>query len=146
MSTGTIDADGHIRDTEQHYREYLEAPYNKRGPVGVGLDAFDRAMFGSLGGPTSVDAQNWIDILDKAGMETTVLYPTIGLGVGFLNDPDYAAAFCRAYNNYVVRGVLQGKPPPEGCGPPAVASPGRIGERDATRRAGLGLGRWHAGC
>ena len=34
-------------------------------------------------------------------METTVLYPTIGLGVGFLNDPDYAAAFCRAYNNYV---------------------------------------------
>ena len=101
MSTGTIDADGHIRDTEQHYRQYLEAPYNKRGPVGVGLDAFDRAMFGTLGGPTSVDAQNWIDVLDKAGMETTVLYPTIGLGVGFINDPDYAAAFCRAYNNYV---------------------------------------------
>ena len=101
MSTGTIDADGHIRDTEQHYRQYLETPYNKRGPVGVGLDAFDRAMFGTLGGPNSVDAQNWIDILDKAGMETTVLYPTIGLGVGFINDPDYAAAFCRAYNNYV---------------------------------------------
>ena len=99
--SGLVDADGHIRDTEQYYRQYMESPYDKRGPVGVGLDAFDRAMFGTLGGPAYIDAQNWIDMLDQSGMETTVLFPTIGLGVGFLNDPDYATAFCRAYNNYV---------------------------------------------
>ena len=100
-ATNLVDADGHIRDGERQYREYMEEPYRRRGLLGGGLDTFDRQMFGTLGGPANMVAQDWIDILDKAGMETTVLYPTIGLGVGFIQEPEYAAAFCRAYNNYV---------------------------------------------
>ncbi|WP_089933814.1 hypothetical protein [Candidatus Entotheonella palauensis] len=98
---GYIDADGHVRDGEQQYRKYLESPYDKRLRIFSGLDSFDRQMFGTLGGPRELDAQGWLDILDQGGVETTVLYPTGGLSVGFINEPDYAVAFCRAYNNYM---------------------------------------------
>ena len=143
--SGLVDADGHIRDTEQHYRKYMEPPYDKRGPVGVGLDAFDRAMFGTLGGPNTIDAQNWLDMLDKSGMETTVLYPTTGLGVGFINDPDYATAFCRAYNNYVSEEFCKVSPRLAGRGPAAIAGPGGGGQGDATGSTGSGSGWRHAG-
>ena len=99
---GYVDADGHVRDLERHYQQYIEEPYNRR-PLAVAgaLDTFDRQIFGTLGGPQDLDAKGWLDILDKGGMETTVLYPTSGLAAPFIQEPDFAVAFCRAYNNFV---------------------------------------------
>ena len=34
-------------------------------------------------------------------METAVLYPTAGLGIGWVREPDFAVALCRAYNNFL---------------------------------------------
>ena len=34
-------------------------------------------------------------------METTILYPTGGLAIGWVREPDFAVAICRAYNNFV---------------------------------------------
>ena len=102
MSKGYIDADGHVRETLRGYQKYLEDPHDRRLMSGVGsLDTFDRPMYGTLGGPRDLDSQGWLEVMDRAGMETTVLYPTLGLGVGFIQEPEFAAAFCRAYNNFV---------------------------------------------
>ena len=39
--------------------------------------------------------------LDKTGIEQTVIFPTKGLAVGFIQTPEYASRLCRAYNDYV---------------------------------------------
>ena len=39
--------------------------------------------------------------MDWAGIFSTVLYPTVGLGYGFAKDLEWAADLARAYNAYV---------------------------------------------
>ena len=96
-TTGVIDADGHIRDDEATLRRYLDPPYNERVFLGGGSprDGWDNSMGGSLG-TRAVDADVWLDALDRGPMEQTVLFPTGGLGAGWLREPDFAVARCRA--------------------------------------------------
>ena len=112
MSTkGYVDADGHVRDRDRHYRRYLEEPYNRRLAVSGGPgDTFDRPMFETLGGPEDVTAAIWLSMLDQGGVESTVLYPTTGLTVGFIQEPDFAVAFCRAYNSYLSEEFIKVSP------------------------------------
>jgi predicted TIM-barrel fold metal-dependent hydrolase len=105
---GYIDADGHVIDSDQMYRDYLEEPYRRRGPVTPHIgDGFDRFLYGRLGqqgrggGPGRPNAQDWLDALDRGEVDATVLYPTTALAVGFITEPDFAVAFCRAYNNWL---------------------------------------------
>jgi predicted TIM-barrel fold metal-dependent hydrolase len=39
--------------------------------------------------------------MDEGNLEKVVLYPTAGLGIGWVREPEYAAALCRAYNNFL---------------------------------------------
>ena len=112
MSTkGYVDADGHVRDRDRHYRRYLEEPYSRRLAVSGGPgDTFDRPMFETLGGPEDVTAAIWLSMLDQGGVESTVLYPTTGLTVGFIQEPDFAVAFCRAYNSYLSEEFIKVSP------------------------------------
>ena len=104
-SKGYVDADGHVRDNT--IRKYLAEPYNKRLVIAPGGgDSFDRQMFGTLG-ENEVDAGRWLEVLDQGGLETTVLYPTAGLSVGFLHEPEFAVAFCRAYNESIAAEYLR---------------------------------------
>ena len=48
--------------------------------------------------------------MDSGGLETVVLYPTAGLSVGYLGEQDYAAAWCRAYNDYLSEEYLKASP------------------------------------
>ncbi len=111
MTKGYIDADGHVRDNEASYRKYMEAPYNQRLVLTTagGGDGFDRPLLGSLG-RQQISAQDWLDALDAGGVETTVLYPTAGLNVGFIREADYAVAFCRAYNNFLAEEFIKVSP------------------------------------
>jgi hypothetical protein len=111
MTKGYIDADGHVRDNDASYRKYMEAPYNQRLVMVAagGGDGFDRALLGTLG-RQGVNANDWLEALDDGGVETTVLYPTAGLNVGFIKEADYAVAFCRAYNNYLSEEFLKISP------------------------------------
>jgi len=43
--------------------------------------------------------------LDQEGIEIQVIYPTTMLAVPFWRDKDWAAAMCRAYNNYVANRI-----------------------------------------
>ncbi len=101
-SKGYIDADGHVRDGAAQMRKYISPQYqNRQGSGGGSSDSFDRQANGTLGGPRELDAAKWLEMLDKGNMETTVLYPTGGLGVNFIHEADYAIAFCKAYNDYI---------------------------------------------
>lgn len=103
-SKGYVDADGHVRDPD--LRKYLPEPHNKRQVIAMGGgDGFDRQMFGTLG-ESKADAERWLEVLELGGLETTVLYPTGGLSVGFIHEPNFAAAFCQAYNDSIAKEFL----------------------------------------
>ena len=103
-----IDADGHIRDDDAGLREYLEPPYDRRVFLGTGAprDGWDNSLSGTLG-TRPVDAQVWLDALDRGGLEQAALYPTGGLGAGWLREPDFAVARCRAYNDLLANEYLK---------------------------------------
>ena len=102
-----IDGDGHIGEDSAKIHQYLEEPYRTfrsgiSGPAGlVPLDGWDRYMGrrhyrGGAGRP-----EDWIEALKWGDMEATVVYPSIGLFIGFIKDPDYQVAFAKAYNTWL---------------------------------------------
>jgi hypothetical protein len=101
MSTAqtVLDADGHVTETTEQVARYLDAPYRNR-PLNFPLypwDGWDRRLLGTLG-DWAGSAEAWLRALDQGGVETTVLYPTLGLFASFLKDRAWAVAICRAYN------------------------------------------------
>ena len=53
--------------------------------------------------PGSKDAHQRIQLMDEEGVDMTFLYPTVGLSWEVqCEDPKLAAAYCRAYNDWVV--------------------------------------------
>lgn len=104
-----VDADGHVFEPDQELFEFLEPPYQGKRtilsfPLWPALDGFHRgAIHARLGlhKDTQTSAQVWLDLLDGAGISSSVLYPTAGLASGFIRDPDWAVALMRAYNNWL---------------------------------------------
>lgn len=103
-----LDGDGHVIERDQEIFEYLEPPYAGNTtvlgyPFFPTLDGYNRgAMMARLGIYQSYDItpQAWIDALDKAGLESTVLYPTAGLAFTMIQDAAWAVSLARAYNNW----------------------------------------------
>ena len=97
-----IDADGHVTETQEQVARYLDEPYRRR-PTGMLFypwDGWDRRMLGTLG-EFAGSADAWLKAMDRGGMESTVLYPTLGLFMSFLRDRHWALALCRAYNTFM---------------------------------------------
>jgi predicted TIM-barrel fold metal-dependent hydrolase len=110
VNTGVIDADGHVRDDDKWISKYIEAPYDERPRhVSGARDGFDNTRGGRLG-TRVVDVNTWLDALDRGGIDTTVLYPTGSLGLGWLAEPDYAVARARAYNNFLSEEYMKVNP------------------------------------
>jgi predicted TIM-barrel fold metal-dependent hydrolase len=106
-----IDADGHVIETTEQVARYLEEPYRRR-PLGQSFypsDGWDRRLLGRLGDSAST-ADQWLRALDKGGMESTVLYPTLGLFMSFLRDREWAVALCRAYNTMLAEEFIRVSP------------------------------------
>jgi len=103
-----LDGDGHVFEIEREMLGYMEAPYNHEGmlafPFFPTLDGYHRIHIAtSFQGPRKrwVNAQDWVDFMDATGVESTVVYPTTGVGFGMVQDPEWAAILARAYNNWV---------------------------------------------
>jgi len=50
----------------------------------------------------SMNAEERVARMDREGLAKSVLYPTLGLFLGEVKDPDLSAAHCRAYNRWIV--------------------------------------------
>src|SRR5262249_37636149 len=89
--------------------EYLEPPYAGNTallgfPFFPTLDGYQRgAIISRLGihKHYGIDAKAWLAFLDTVGIESAVLYPTTGVGFGIIQDPAWATAVARAYNNWL---------------------------------------------
>src|SRR5438105_978705 len=96
-----VDADGHVSDNASIYREYLEAPHSVRGVREIYPgDGFDRGR-GAKGGRNPQSLGDMLADMDVEGIDTMVMFPTLGLNLGMIREADYAAALARAYNNWV---------------------------------------------
>jgi uncharacterized protein len=108
-ATKVIDGDGHIIERDAELFEYLEPPYQGNSallsfPFFPTLDGYQRGAILARTGifkSHDIDARAWVDFIDEVGIESTVLYPTAGLAYGCIQDPEWAVALARAYNNWL---------------------------------------------
>ncbi|MGH7772264.1 MAG: amidohydrolase family protein [Candidatus Binatia bacterium] len=95
-----IDADGHVRDRDADIRAYMEEPYCRRQGSLLPNDEWDSSMYGKLG-MNITDVPTRLRDMDTEGIDISVLFPTGGFSVTRIPEKDYAAAFCRGYNNWI---------------------------------------------
>jgi predicted TIM-barrel fold metal-dependent hydrolase len=101
-----IDADGHIYENHEEIEEYFEGKYRgmrraRAYPLFPSLDGWPRGL--GAGRPdkvTETRPEDVIKFVDNMGLESTVLYPTAGLAIGLVQNPDWACSIARAYNNW----------------------------------------------
>jgi uncharacterized protein len=102
-----IDGDGHIIEDPDGIADCLEAPYTgRRSVLGLfpSLDGRPRRKRGTMA-PTTV--AEWQAFLEQTGIEQAVIYPTAALTIGLVQDPEWAAIVCRAYNTWLARTYTQ---------------------------------------
>ena len=133
-----LDADGHIVETAEELRAFMDPPYqdtafdivtDSRGngfflvegrmiPKPAGKGCGTPRGFGGIGpqgryGTARVgfDKDRLRRDLDREGIDLHVIYPTFLLGVCGIEDKDKAAALCRGYNNWMaeIRKELPGR-------------------------------------
>ena len=93
-----IDADGHVRESIVGMREFLEPRWQRRNLFPN--DAWDRDLRGKLGAKPE-GPEDQLAAMDQDGIDVMVLYPTAGLHVSSLHEPDFATAVTRAYNDWL---------------------------------------------
>ncbi|MBI3076798.1 MAG: amidohydrolase [Deltaproteobacteria bacterium] len=122
-----IDADGHVFEPRNLWLDYLEPAYRDRMPQfvrdergrlrlmldgmlhpkpegkGIGLPAGLRwpetpAEEQALG---AFNPRRRLEDMDREGISLALLFPTIGLSIPAVQDARYAAALCRALNNWM---------------------------------------------
>ena len=95
-----IDADGHVRDRDAEIRAYMDEPYCRRQGTLVARDKWDSSLYGKLGMRDS-DIPKRLSDMDREGIDISVLFPTSAFGITQSPEKEYAAAFCRAYNDWI---------------------------------------------
>jgi predicted TIM-barrel fold metal-dependent hydrolase len=95
-----LDSDAHARDPDVEIKPYLPEPYrNQRAPLIPG-EHYDRNLGGTLGKPAT-KVEERLAAMDTQEIDTAVLFPTTGLGIGRVREPQFQAALCRAYNDFI---------------------------------------------
>jgi len=122
-----IDADGHVFEKDGEIFERVESPFCNypellRAGLFPRLDNWNRQVRNIFDGRAQrvarstedgsrfVAAAQWIDFLDRASIDLTVLYPTAGLGIGQIKEPEWAVPLSRAYNNWLFEKYLKVTP------------------------------------
>ncbi len=99
-SLKVIDSDAHFLDKDELIKPYLAKPFRSRRLPYLPWEAYDRTLGGTLSQPGTHHTVR-LAAMDKQGIDTAVLYPTGGLLIGRIREPAYAAALCRAYNDFI---------------------------------------------
>jgi predicted TIM-barrel fold metal-dependent hydrolase len=119
-----IDIDGHVREADDLWERYLEAPFRQRAPK-VERVANGQLLFllegnryhrrpeetpfqvkrdGSPANPhrdRAMNAKERLRDMDLEGIDCGMLFPSAGLYLPSVEEELYAAALCRAYNNWL---------------------------------------------
>ncbi|HZU07889.1 MAG TPA: amidohydrolase family protein [Chloroflexota bacterium] len=104
-----IDGDGHVMERNDELEQHLSEEYplheanwfNAFSPF-PSLDGWFRGFGRSSPGLRDYpDPAMWLSFLDDCGIERAVLFPTLGLAAGLIQDPSWAVTICRAYNNWL---------------------------------------------
>jgi uncharacterized protein len=95
-----LDSDAHARDFDEDIRPYLVEPYRSQKAPFLPREIYDRNLGGTLG-HSGAKHEERLAAMDKQEIHTAVMYPTSGLGIGRAREPNYNAALCRAYNDFI---------------------------------------------
>ena len=99
-SVNVVDGDAHARDNDDLIRPFLDESFQKRRPPYIPRETYDRNLGGTLG-HSGVKHEERLAAMDTQDIATAVMYPTSGLGIGRIRDPEYQRALCRAYNDFI---------------------------------------------
>src|SRR5579862_1131427 len=118
MAHGYVDADGHVMENHEQLESFLEAPFDafdrRRGTLLPSLDNFHTSADGTPRTPGTFDRdtgpQQWLEFLDKTGLEYSILFPTTGLAYGNVVYKQWAAAFAKGYNDWLYNTYLKINP------------------------------------
>ena len=123
-SMRVIDIDGHVREADDLWERYLEPPFRARAPkiekVANGQLLFlledkrhhrkpDESPFQTKSDNSPVnehrdlatDPSERLKDMERDGIERGMLFPSAGLYLPSVEEEPYAAALCRAYNNWL---------------------------------------------
>ncbi len=95
-----IDSDGHVRDNDEFIQLYLPEAFRQRRLPYIPREVYDRSLGGTLG-HSGVKLEERLGAMDTQEIDTAVLYPTAGLGIGRVREAPFQAALCRAYNDFI---------------------------------------------
>lgn len=105
-----FDGDGHVLEDDQEIASRFEGDLKglrmfKPWTLFPSLDGWARGFVLATEDAgrkyTYTDAKVWGEVLDKMGLEGSVLYPTAGLAYGLITDVKWATHVAVAYNNWL---------------------------------------------
>ncbi len=95
-----VDSDAHVRDLDEFLRPYLPEPFRNRNRGFLPREIYDRTLGGTLG-HSAAKPEERLSAMDTQEIDTAVLYPTSGLGIGRVREQAFQVALCRAYNDFI---------------------------------------------
>src|SRR5215468_11198599 len=95
-----LDSDAHARDFDNEIRAYLPEPYRNQRASLIPGEHYDRNLGGTLG-QAATKVEERLAAMDTQQIDTAVMFPTSGLGIGRVRDPQLNAALCRGYNDFI---------------------------------------------
>ncbi|HYM29695.1 MAG TPA: amidohydrolase family protein [Candidatus Cybelea sp.] len=129
MNARVIDADGHICEPHALWRDYVARPYREKtirverdsdGQDWIWINGKQRKNLPPAAAcvpwgmddpkniptwdeilPGSYDGAARVKVLDEEGIERSLLFPSLYLLLGDIEEPDVAAAACRGYNAWI---------------------------------------------
>lgn len=119
-----IDADGHIAEDSEAIVAHMPAAYREKArtrPFNP-FPPFDHLHSAHLvdlphrSFDPKVGPEEWLDFLQDAGVEATVLFPTNGIASSNIVSRDWAIDAARAYNDWLYATYLQRSPRFKGMG------------------------------
>src|SRR5919108_4707529 len=113
-----IDGDGHVIEDTKAIVEFMPESYREKYDTHPFFNPFpplDHLHSSNLhdfppGAFNKVDANGWVAFLEDVGIETAVLYTTLGLAFGKIVSRDWAIDVARAYNDWLYNTYMKRSP------------------------------------
>lgn len=95
-----IDADAHVLDLDEIYRQRLPSEFRNRLAI-YPSDGFDRLQNGVLVWKRPKDVEQNLAANSREGIDVQVLYPTGALFLSRVRERDYSIVLARTYNDWL---------------------------------------------